>query len=142
MPRRKKTQMITVEPYPDLVIDRTYPGIIKDYTLHDASNRLRVTVENCDSRQEGRLHQVELHLPVHPLDRSCRFFVACGIEATEIGTEIQIDLIVGRHIGLRYRGQGVDGTEMFDFERVSTSPADAGATSTTTEKEVRLGKKE
>ena len=138
MPRRKKTQMITVEPCPDLIVDHVYPGIIKEYTLHDASNRLRVVVENCDSRQEGRVHQAELHLPVHPLDRSCRFFMACGIEATEIGTPIQIDLIVGRHIGLRYRGQGVDGTETFDFERASASPAEDVDTCTTTEKEVRL----
>jgi hypothetical protein len=134
--------MITVEPYTDLVVNHVYPGIVKEYTLHEAPNRLRVAVENRDARQEGRLHQVELHLPVHPLDRSCRFFMASGIDATEIGAQIQIDLIVGRHIGLRYRGQGTDGTEAFDFEKVSTTPADNADVSTTTEKAIRPAKRD
>ena len=132
MSRRKKIRMTTVEPYPDLIVDYVYPGIVKEYTLHEASNRLRVTVENGDSHQEGRRHQIGLRLPIHPLDRTCRFFLACGIEASEIGTQIQIDLILGRRIGLRYRGQGADGTEEFDFERI-TPPPNAETTDPATE---------
>jgi hypothetical protein len=128
MPRRnKKTRVITVEPYTDLIVNHVYEATIKDYTLHEASNRLRVTMENCDPLQEGRLHQVEMRLPVHPLDRTCRFLAACGIEATEIGTQIQIDLILGCHIGLRYRGQD-GGTEAFDFDQIVPPPATETAT--------------
>jgi hypothetical protein len=129
--------MATVEQWGPLRKHWLYQGRIRSVSVNGAPDHLRVEIVNLDPRELDRVHTVNLPLPAKPGNRTCALFVASGMDATEIGSQIQIDLIVGRHIGLRYRGQGTDGTEAFDFAKVSTTPADNADASTTTEKAIR-----
>ncbi len=136
MPRRK-TNIVTVEPWPELRPGQLYAVRIKNAVPNKAAGFLQVTAENLDPSQSGRIHETSMPLPIRPGNLACSFLAACGIEATAVGASIDLDQIINVVIGMRFRGLDVTGVEAFDFERVSTSPADAGATSTTTEKEVR-----
>jgi hypothetical protein len=117
MPRRK-THIITVEKWPDLKVGRLYVGTVKSVSLDKASNCLHVTIEGRD----GRRHEIRFRLPVRPQSRASAFFMACGINATEVGRQIRIDEVVGRDIGLRYRGQADGESEQFDFEPITPAP--------------------
>jgi hypothetical protein len=100
-----------------------------------------VVIENLEPDQRGRGHELDLPLPVHPVSRTALFFVACGIDAFEVGARIDLDRIADVVVGMRFRGLGTDNIAEFDFEPISTAPADDGDTSTTTEKEVRPAKR-
>jgi hypothetical protein len=128
MPRRKKIPTVTVEAWPDMIAGHLYPAVIKDCTLDKAPSRLRVTTENRGISQRGRRHEMLLSLPVRPGSRACRLFVACGIDANQVGTQITIDRIIGCAIGLRYSGRTDDGTEEFDFEKIVPPPTTKTAT--------------
>jgi len=132
MPR--KNNVITVHDWPKLTKGKLCRGRAKAIRLDKASNRLQVTVENLD--QPGRLHNLPLLLPVYPGNKAALFFAACGI-GTSVGTAICFDQVLNVVVGMRFRGLDANGAEEFDFEPISTAPANAGDTSTTPEKEVR-----
>jgi hypothetical protein len=142
MPRRKKKPTLTVEAWPDMIVGHLYPAVITDCTVDKAPNRLRVTAENRDCHHEGRLHSVTLPLPVRPGNPTCRLFVACGLDANDVGTQITIDHVIGPTIGLRYRGRIDDGTEEFDFEPIPAPPAGNPADSRRDEPEPTIGKED
>ena len=119
MPRRK-TNTVTVTAYPKLRNGRLYHGRIKMIRHQRGQHRLHLEIENLDHSQCGRVHALDLPLPVRPGNRASALLLACGCEACRIGAVIDLDAVVGHVIGLRFRGQDTDGNEQFDFEKIAT----------------------
>jgi hypothetical protein len=125
MPRRK-TNTVTVEPWPDLKPGRLYKGRVRAIAIDKAGNQLDLTVENLDPLQQGRLHEIDLPLPVRPGNPTAAFLTACGIDANETGTTIDLDQIVGCVVGLRSRPPAAGQVEAFEFEKVAAPPTADG----------------
>ena len=119
MPRKNNFVIVTARP--ELTSGRLYHGNVKGVRLDKGANCLRLTIENLD--QLGRLHELALPLPVYPGNRTALFLMACGIDATTVGTRICLERIAGAVVGMRFRGLGPDGAEEFDFEPVAKPPA-------------------
>lgn len=125
MPR--KNNVLTVQAWPKLTVGKLHRGRVKAVRVDKthASHCLHVIIENLDDadQQRGRCHELDLTLPIRPGNRSCLFFLACGIEASAVGTNIRIDQTIDAVVGMRFRGLGADGSETFDFEPVSDRPS-------------------
>ena len=117
----RKNNLITVEAWPKLRPGRVYKGRVKDASIEKKSNVLHVVIENLNPRQFGRIHEIDLPLPVRPGNHTCSFLLACGIEATAVGATVCLDQIANTMVAMRFRGPGADGTDEFDFEKVSDS---------------------
>ncbi len=126
MPRRK-TNTITIVDWPKLQEGRRYPAKVKSVKLQRVSKCLCVTLENLAPTQNGRIHSLSLPLPVRPNNSTCAFVSACGIDATNVGTTIDIDHLLNRVIGLRPCNQE---TEEFKFEQIPNLPATETTAST------------
>jgi hypothetical protein len=122
MPRRKMN-IVTTEPWPAIRKGSAYQVRIKSVTLNKAAGFLQVTVENLHPEQLGRTHEAKLPLPLRPGNRTCAFLAACGIDATAVGTTVDLDRIAGIVVGMRLRGFGADDAQEFDFEPVARRPA-------------------
>ena len=133
MPRRK-TNTVTVEPWPDLKPGRLYRGRVRTLAVDKAGNRLCLIVENLNTVQQGRVHEIDLPLPVRPGNHTAAFLAACGLDANEIGTTIDLDRLVGGVVGLRPRLPAADHAEVFDFEKVARPSAEGADPSAETEK--------
>jgi hypothetical protein len=125
MPHRK-SNVLTVQAWPRLTDGKLYRGKVKGVRVDrtHASRRLHVVIENLDpDHQRGRVHELDLLLPIHPGSRTALFLLACGIDATTIGTTICLDGVANAVVGMRFRGLGPDGSEEFDFEPLPNPPA-------------------
>ena len=120
-----KNNFVIVTTRPELTKDRLYHGKVKGVRLDKRADCLRLTIENLD--QLGRLHELALPVPVYPGNRTALFLMACGTDATTVGTRICLEQIAGAVVGMRFRGLGPDGAENFDFEPISKPPAADGA---------------
>jgi hypothetical protein len=112
---RKKTNTITVVDWPKLRKGHLYPVRIQDTRLRSASNCFHVKFENLDPAQQGRPMSIDFQLPLRPRSRACCFLAACGIDATKVGTTIDLDQLVGRIVGFRPYGPE---PEQFEFEPI------------------------
>ena len=122
MPPRKKN-IVTTESWPAMKEGRVYGARIKSAAPDKAAGFLHVTVENLDSSQLGRIHELMLPLPLRPGNRACAFLAACGVNATAVGTAVDLDRIVNIVVGMRFRGLGANNAEAFDFESIPHRPA-------------------
>jgi hypothetical protein len=132
MPPHKKN-IVTTKPWPALRKGRLYEVQIKSAAPDKAASVLRVTLENLDPTQQGRTHEVHLPLPLRPGNRACAFLTACGIDATAVGTTVDLDRLPGGTVGMRFRGLDADGAEEFDFKQAAPA-SPAGAKSLSDEK--------
>ena len=139
---RCKTNTVTVEPWPALRPGQLYQARIKSAVPNRAAGFLQVAAENLDPSQSGRIHETSATLPVRPGNRACAFMAACGIDATVVGTSVDLDLIINAVIGMRFRGLDANGAEVFDFERAPAAPAEDVDTPTTSEKGVRPARRD
>ena len=117
----RKNNVITIESWPKLKPGGFYQGRVKKAHVEKVSNSLRVTIENLDPTQLGRIHEMDLPLPARPGNRVCLFLVACGINAAAAGTTICLDQIANAVVGMRFRGTAANGSEEFDFEKIPDS---------------------
>jgi len=126
MPRYKKN-IVTTEPWPALKEGRLYKARIKTAApdTDKAAGALRATLENLDPTQLGRIHELELPLPLRPGNRACAFLAACGIDATAMGTTVDLDRLAGVIVGMRFRGLDANGAEEFDFGPVPVAASAA-----------------
>ena len=97
---------------------KLYKGIIKKAV--DKTQYIHVIIENLDPTQLGRIHEIDLPLPIRPskYHRTCSFLIACGIDANIDGIEIDLNHIIDTTIGMRFRIAGQDWAQQIDFERV------------------------
>jgi hypothetical protein len=68
------------------------------------------------------MHELDLPLPVHPGSRAALFLVACGIDATRVGSTICLDSVINAVLAIRFRGLDANAAEEFDFEPITNRP--------------------
>ena len=114
----RKNNTLTIEGWSDPKKDKLYKGKVEKVDVDRKSKCLRVTIENLNPSQLGRIHEVSLPLPVRPGNRTCSFLTACGIDARTIGTKVCLDDITGAAIGMRFGAVAQDESQQVDFERI------------------------
>ena len=119
---RRKIENIQVEAWPKLRVGQLYRGKVTKVSMKKRPNRLIIVIENMTCPQLGRIHEIELGLPVHPGNPTSLFLSACGIDANRIGTVIHVEHIVNCIVGLKYRGQGFHESVDFSFEILPDLP--------------------
>lgn len=117
MSRSKTKNTVTVEDWRKIKIGKLYKGTIMKVVAN--SKHLHVVIENLDSNQLGRLHDILLPLPVRPGSRTGRFLAATGQDANTIGKHICLDDIVGAVVGMRFSTADSSDKEI-EFERIKT----------------------
>jgi len=115
----RKNNVLMVKGWPDPRKGKLYKGAVKKAV--NKAKSLHITIENLDSSQLGRMHDVNLPLPVRPGNRTCSFFAACGIDTRAVGTKVCLDDIAGVTIGMRFGMIAQDGSQEVDFERIEDS---------------------
>ena len=117
----RKKNVITIEAWPNPKKDKLYKGIVRKLDINKKAKRVRVTIENIDPTQLGRIHEKTLLLPAHPGDRTSRFLTACGIDADTIGKKIGPEDVAGVTVGMRFGAVAQDGSQEVSFERIKDS---------------------
>ena len=117
----RKKNMLTVEGWSDLKKGRLYKAKVKKVDVNRESKSLHVIIDNLDPTQLGRLHELNLPLPIRPGNRTCSFLLACGIDASAVGKRICLDDIAGAIIGMKFGTVAQDGSQQVDFERIEDS---------------------
>jgi hypothetical protein len=118
----RKNNVLTVEGWPDPKLGKLYKGRVVRSEAKGKPKCLHVTIENLDSSQLGRIHDLSLPLPIRPGNRTCSFLTACGIDASTVGTKVCLDDIAGVIIGMRFGTVAQDGSQQIDFERIEDTP--------------------
>ena len=122
----RKNNVITVKGWPHPKKGKLYKGVVRKAVKK--VEYVHVTIENLDPTQLGRIHEMDLPLPVRPsrYHRTCSFLLACGIDATIDGVSIDLNEIAGVTIGMRFGAVAQDGVQEAGFERIENpSPAQA-----------------
>ena len=114
----RKNNTLTIVGWSDPKKGKLYKGKVEKADVDRKSKCLRVTIENLNPSQLGRIHEVSLPLPVRPGNQTCSFLTACGIDASTIGTKVCLDDIVDAAIGMRFGTVAQDGSQQVDFERI------------------------
>lgn len=72
--------------------------------LKNRTQYVHVIIENLDPTQLGRIHEIDLPLPLRPsrYHRTCSFLTACGIDVSTVGAKVCLDEIAGVTIGMRF----------------------------------------
>ena len=117
----RKNNTLTIVGWSDPKKGKLYKGKVEKVDVDRKSKCLRVTIENLNPSQLGRIHEVSLPLPVRPGNRTCSFLTACGIDARTVGAKVCLDDITGADIGMRFGTIAQDGSQQVDFERIEDS---------------------
>jgi len=114
----RKKNILTVKGWRNPRKGKLYKGIIKKVV--NETQYIHVIIKNLDPTQLGRIHDIDLPLPIRPskYHRTCSFLMACGIDANIDGVKIDLNHIIDTTIGMRFRTAGQDGAQQIDFERV------------------------
>jgi hypothetical protein len=94
--------IITIKESPELLIDSVYEVLVKLIKINRRKNLLKVTLQNLDAVQYGRSHMIILPLPACPGNPVCLFLEACGVNASEIGKEIDLTTLIGKRLGVQF----------------------------------------
>ena len=113
-PRR---EFIVVNEWPTLK-SHSYHVQVINIAADKKANILKVSLNNLDPGQLGRIHEIELPLAVHPGSRTSQFLMACGIEANECGTRVYLDAIAQSHLAVKFTKSG-DVVEFNHIEKKS-----------------------
>jgi len=116
----RKNNTLTIVGWSDPKKGKLYKGKVEKADVDRKSKCLRVTIENLNPSQLGRIHEVSLPLPVRPGNRTYSFLTACGIDATTVGTKVCLDDITSAAIGMRFGTVAQDGSQQIDFERIES----------------------
>lgn len=119
----RKDNTLTIVGWSDPKKGKLYKGKVKKADVNRKSKCLRVTIENLNPSQLGRIHEVNLPLPVRPGNRTCSFLTACGIDACAVGTRISLEDITGVTVGMRFSAVAQEGSQQVDFEGLENPPA-------------------
>ena len=98
MPKRKR---LRVEAWSALLLGRMYLVYVRNIEVSRKTEVVRVTLEHLDREQEGRVHEVELPLPVRPAGRTSSFFQACGVEVA-LNAEFFPEDAVGKIVAVEF----------------------------------------
>jgi len=123
----RKNNTLTIVGWSDPKKGKLYKGKVEKVDVDRKSKCLRVTIENLNPSQLGRIHEVSLPLPVRPGNRTCSFLIACGIDARTVGAKVCLDNITSTAIGMRFGAVAQDGSQQVDFEEIEDSQSDTSA---------------
>ncbi|MFC1636833.1 hypothetical protein ACFL5Z_18570 [Planctomycetota bacterium] len=122
----RNRNILTVEDWPDPKMGKLYKCLVKKVDTDKKAKCICVAVENLDRTQLGRIHDISLPLPIRPsvCHKTCSFLLACGIDASTHGKEININDTIGSIIGIRFGTKEQDGSQQIEFEKFedSTTP--------------------
>ena len=118
----RKNNTLTIVGWSDPKEGKLYKGKVEKVDVDRKSKCLRVTIENLNPSQLGRIHELSLPLPVRPGNRTYSFLTACGIDASTVGTKVCLDDITGAAIGMRFGAVAQDGSQQVDFEGLENPP--------------------
>ena len=114
---RIKRIMLAVQAWPRCRVGKLYEGIIRSVHVDRRSRSLHVTIENLDSIQSGRIHEVIFTAGLFPGNKTARFLTAAGQDTNTVGKQICLDDIVGIVVGMRFGA--TDGSDKdIEFERI------------------------
>jgi hypothetical protein len=122
----RKNNILTIEGWAKLKKGKLYKGKVKKVIVNKKNKSLLVTIENLDPSQLGRIHDIELPLPVRPGSKAYPFINACGIDAGTIGTKICLDDLSDAIIGIRFSTNQEDAIQQVDFKKIEKSSNTAG----------------
>ena len=103
MSPRKSPQFITIEPQPELKLNRIYEGLIKGLKINSKKSVLEVVCENRDRSQYGRSHLIYLPLSAWPGNPTSLFLKCLGVDTAQIGKQIPLETLIGKRIGVKFR---------------------------------------
>ncbi len=117
----RKNSILTVKGWPKLKKGKLYKGIVREANKN--TQNIHVLIENLDPTQLGRTHEMSLPLPIRPskYHKTCSFLMACGIDASKDGANVNINDTIGANIGMRFGDVMQDGSQQIDFERIKKS---------------------
>ena len=119
---RIKRIMLAVQAWPRCRVGKLYEGIIRSVHVDRRSRSLHVTIENLDSIQSGRIHEVIFTTGLFPGNKTARFFTAAGQDTNTVGKQICLDDIVGVVVGMRF-GTADGSDKEIEFERIESPQA-------------------
>lgn len=106
---------VTVKNFEDLKPNTVYSTRVASVDKTSNGKAIHVTLEHTDECQAGRLHEVELPLPIRPRGPAADLFRPCGMEVVVNGKITPRD-IVGSAVGVRFKPSGNDTYEISAFE--------------------------
>ena len=98
---------VKVEEYPPVRAGQICPGIVCDIEKKAKPKQLLEKLRNLHPRQDGRVHEVSLPLPVRPGGITADFFRAVG-QNVEVGRNIVLRDAVGKTVRIKF-GPSADG---------------------------------
>ena len=106
---------VKVEEYPPVRAGQICPGIVCDIEKKAKPKQLLVKLRNLHPRQDGRVHEVSLPLPVRPGGITADFMRAAG-QNVGIGRTIPLRDTVGKAVRIKF-GPSSDGrVEVVSFQ--------------------------
>lgn len=114
---RKKTE--TVHDWPPCRADRWYSLRVTSISIEkrETSRWFHVTLEHLDDAQAGRVHHVDMPLPIMPSGLSSSFFKACGFDVT-VGTRIAYEDAAGKTVLSQFTPSSDGDWQVVAFEPV------------------------
>ena len=106
---------VTVEGELPLRAGATYPGVVCGIEKKSKPQHLQVKLRNLDPKQEGRVHEITLLLPVRPSGKTAAFFRAVG-EKVEIGRAIPVRSAVGKVVKMKFGSSPEGSVDVVSFE--------------------------
>lgn len=116
----RNNNILTVQDWSNPKRGKLYRGIVKKTDPDKKAQCIHVAIENLDRTQLGRVHEINLPLPIRPsiYHKTCSFLSACGIDASVDGVKICLDDTINTIIGIRFGAIAQDGSQQIDFEKI------------------------
>jgi hypothetical protein len=113
----RKNNVLVVKGWSNPKRGKLYKGIVREAKKN--TQNIHVLIENLDPAQLGRTHEINLPLPIRPskYHKTCSFLMACGIDASNDGANVDINNVIGVTIGMRF-GAIADESQQIEFEKI------------------------
>ena len=116
--KSKKKRTLVVGNTPTLKPGKLYEGLIKHISDIDyKASSFHVSIENRDASQAGRIHGLTFSSQLFGGSQTDRFLTAAGLDVGMVGSQINLDDLVGVIIGMRFCSPDCS-DEQIEFERI------------------------
>ena len=120
--------ILTVEDWPKPKNGKVYRCRIRECQLHRKAAVLQIILYHLDPEMEGKLQEVDFSLPIRPGNPLSHFIAACKLDVSQIGSQVCLDEIVGKFVGLRYdKPKDSDEHEAVTYIPITDQPASKSA---------------
>ena len=94
--------ILTVEDWPQPRSRKIYRCRIEEYQLDRKAAVLQIALYHLDPEMEGKLQTIDFGLPIRSGNPLSHFITACKLDVSQIGSQICLDDVIGKIVGLRY----------------------------------------